>query len=338
MPDTSTGDSQEISCAESVSGFVLPDRFSKAPVRIPRGNWIPRVPQSLFHLSSCLALICIAWAGQMSRVPWVTPWQWAFRLSRWLDPVILQGISTLFVGAIVITYRFPERPLFASLRAEWGKCIGALSLIVGSLFVLFVLERLWLKPAFGYDRPASIVEDSLILHWLGITAQRVGTGCPSGFVMRQVWLLYCGLAIVCSRSTTEPIRYYAYWGWRASFMIAVIFLLTSLVAFLRIARGAHTLFDVGMAIGAGTFLFWFFYFFAAMVYRSAARELYGDMIAFSIAFLCLFTFYSKREGSWIISGFVIVLFQNLVPSQLQRLFVFLVRKRGWLSRRVRKLA
>jgi acid phosphatase family membrane protein YuiD len=95
-------------------------------------------------------------------------------------------------------------------------------------------------------------------------------------------------------------------------MLALLGIATVLVAFLRIARSAHTPFDVAMGVATGTYLFWLVYYILTAASAALPQRLDADIFAISAVFLPLFVFYSQHAIYWSVSSIGIIIILGLV--------------------------
>jgi len=274
-------------------------------VSISNRELVPLVRQSVFFraVSAALALVVVMLClGERSQTAWEAPPPWVLTVSYWLDPLLLQGLSVLAVGLVVMGYRRPSLTIRNILWRRKLQCFTACVCVGLSLVLSYVLGEVWLKPAFGYQRPTSFHGDSFILEWLGIMTLQ---GCPSGFMVRQIWLFLLVVVFAGASCSTHPARGDLRWTRRSKLVMLVLIACTVLIACVRLARRAHTVFDLAMGIATGVYLFWLVYYLRAALWRKVGRQSCTDMVGISCVFLPVFLIYSKTGMLWTVSAVII---------------------------------
>ncbi|TKJ29448.1 MAG: hypothetical protein CEE40_08555 [Chloroflexi bacterium B3_Chlor] len=188
--------------------------------------------------------------------------------------------------------------------------------LVGLLMLAeFELEHRFFKPSFLAPRPAVPLPDPPFTRWLegllGVNASdsNDGDGAPSGYVLRQ-WYLLLLLVVVTEqllrRRHDDRSRL-----WIRAIAYGLSFLTLLYVAFSRVYRLHHTMFDVGIAIGLGTLTFWLVALLpGAILHRN--KKLITELGGSAFAYLFLFFFYSQSSYRWVVGALVIFLVLAIV--------------------------
>ena len=281
---------------------LVEERESSAPIRdVKMIDSIPLVPQSVFYGSLLVALTALlAMGNEQGTTKWSPTVKWADVLSYWLDPVLVQGISIVLVTLIIMAYRYQNESLLYSIRYRYISLAATFTLVLLPLVGTYLLEIYWLKPGFGYDRPGAFNRDSWLTQWLGLTIDSHDTACPSGFALRESWLLVLGFAFASTKSRTAPHRYYSMWRLSTAGLLGLLTIACAVIGFVRIARHAHTPFDVAMGIALGVYMFWIFYFSAASMRGLELWDYGTDLLAVSAIFIPIFLFYARHTVEWAI--------------------------------------
>jgi len=182
-----------------------------------------------------------------------------------LDPMFLLGLSVLALAGItffrneVSAWNADAKILVRVLRfLRFAAVFGTL---VTSAFFLeyYVIEKLWLKPALAYMRPPAGMRLGFapVSAWFSrLVGDTLGSssGAPSGFVLRQLMISLSGLLVLFSSPIKKNRRRMLTDGLLSSFFVIVL----AWTAFTRVYSGHHYIFDVMIAVGIGTILFWIF--------------------------------------------------------------------------------
>lgn len=232
--------------------------------------------------------------------------------SIFLDPFLIHIFTGLFAGWLL--FKIAKTTLKNSPR----KTIYALFFFTLPwllLFASYILTKYVFKPSFGFQRPPdyTIGNESPIVY---IFHSILGSGesAPSGFVVRQMLLMFTILLL--NRHESTPLK--------KKYLINIVnisaILSVILVGLLRVCIGSHSLFDISFAIGCGAMIFWLIYVIPYSLYHQNGATT-TVCVVFSL-FIGLFVFYAKNPRYWIISTFITtccLLLLDIVPEILMPL-------------------
>lgn len=294
-------------------------RWCRIRPLLPRTeDLFPDIPLSLFRLSlfvGVIAILCLTIPFNGEKV--VRGINIGIRPTNFLFDSLL-----VHVYAIILLFVTVLRWFLRGHESQWiRKSIYALSfttiLVGGTLCSELKLEGVWLKPTFFFHRPP--VELQKPSPWLtGYVEKKMKTdsktpesrsATPSGFVFRQLILTFF-LFIYGRRLTWLSVR-------RKILEIYLpALLLFFYVVFLRVWAGMHTFFDVGIAIGTGTLLFWAFWMTLCSIYGSLVgtkmpRVYFRDFLVPAV-FLVFYSFiFSGHSHTWVLALLVILFVAGL---------------------------
>lgn len=245
-------------------------------------------------------------------LPRTALWNWVTKYP--LDAGLIQLFSVLLLVWVVYKYLFKisaKRPF---------------SVIFSLLFVFLIMaaeiamENWLLKPSLRYNRPLDSLGEGFftsLLKALLVRGGEEGTSAPSGFAMRQMFMILPFLLL------SQQKKWNDVFSTKATFLLYffnISFLIS--IPLLRIYRGRHTLFDVGISVGVGTFIFWL----VAIIIYSLAKERRKDYLeeftGFSLIYLFSIFFYCHRATYWLLFCFLAVLFLGVIyflPQKSQQI-------------------
>ncbi len=205
-------------------------------------------------------------------------------------------------------------------------CILSAIVVVG-----YIVGDKLLKPAFNYTRtpsPEQLGEPWFTCYFTG--SIRTGSdSCPSGFIVRQVYIYLSALLFINQNNGTLLTQSAANNFLRvarsynspdsiikpSTFVNKVFLLLQTLsilyVCFVRIYRGAHTFFDIGVALGTATYSYWILVCLVQWVAR-VDRKYIPDMHYISLFFIPLCFFYSKDAIKWTYTALTIIIILSVM--------------------------
>jgi hypothetical protein len=228
-----------------------------------------------------------------------------------LDVAVLQAVSLVLL--IWLCFKYLRDVL------HW-KGLSALIFSLVSCFLictfLLMAEHWFLKPSFKYGRPQNMLSEctltSVVLKKLGIGADE-GTSAPSGFALRQTWILLFFLLLKNQKRVAELFSRRFLVSHQAAHWCIFVLVLAG-----RVYRGRHSLFDVGTSIGIGTLLFWFFILISRILIwrdQKVKRLMVGflpPLGTFGIAIM----FYAQETKWWLFVFIAMILIISLLHNRL----------------------
>lgn len=200
------------------------------------------------------------------------------------------------------------------VKARWFHKLG-FSLFVPSvtLVLVYFIEEHILKPSFAYPRPPGCLVSPWLTGLLKIDEPTVADSCPSGFVVRQMFLLMTGLVFYRSFDVKNDRNgQTATWIERTALTILAVSVV--FVAFSRIYRGFHTIYDIGVSVSVSCYLFWFFYYLISVVLGTTTSDMGSGIAAATCILVPVFLYYSQEAHWWVVIG--IVLFWAIGLAQI----------------------
>ncbi len=178
-------------------------------------------------------------------------------------------------------------------------------LLVGIMMLLATfLEMFLLKPSFAYARPATQLTDSFVARHILSHGMRSAT--PSGFVLRQVIVLFSFLVLSFQGKWKEVVS--SKRGWKNTLLHFSNYAFFLLVIFLRTYRAQHTLYDVGLAIGLGTLIFWSLAVIGSfLIHREKAVKHARYFFLPAFTYLLVFLLYTQETTYWIIFSTILLI-------------------------------
>jgi len=223
-----------------------------------------------------------------------------------LDPLLIHLYSGIILSLVIFWGSFysdkQKNPILNLLKA-----FGFTFLLVSFIFLLeILLEEYWLKPAFFYNRPPQEYQKpdtwltAYIESLMGWNSEPgAPTSTPSGFVMRQLFLSFLLLIYGETLKKASKLK-------KVLLVYGPALLFFLLVVFLRVWRGKHSFFDVGIAIGTGTLLFWPFWLFIYSILGKDGMKIYiRDFIVPSGFLFCFSFIFSGHSTSWAYASLII---------------------------------
>lgn len=221
-----------------------------------------------------------------------------------LDAGLIQLISALLLAWVI--YKYPLK-IFAKKSFT---AISSVLFVFLIMLVEIVMEKWLFKPSLRYDRLLDSLSEAFftqfvltILHMVG----EKGTAAPSGFALRQMFLVLPFLIL------SQQEKWKSVFSTKATFVLYFLnILFFILVPLLRIYRGRHTLFDVGISIGIGTFIFWFFIIIIQSLVKKREAGYLEDLTGFSLIYIFSILFYCHNTTYWLLFSFLVILFLGTV--------------------------
>lgn len=174
-------------------------------------------------------------------------------ITYYLDAIVLQGLSMVLVAWVIYRY------LIVQEVSRTSSFILTIGILTAMMVTIIILEKYIFKPCFLYNRIEESTETAavaFVANILGLAGDEK-TACPSGFTLRQV-VLFLSFMLLHEQQAWPKIfegkgkivgalkKPFYVLNW--AFLI--------LIPFLRFYWQRHILFDIGIAIGIGVFLFW----------------------------------------------------------------------------------
>lgn len=261
-----------------------------------RASWFPRVKYEVFFFALLVAivsmlLLCLPGmqANLHGRARSLTDW-----ITFLLDPLVLHIFGACAAGYLLF-------PIVSQLiHARWFA--GLVSVLAPLLVLVLVLAftETVLKPSFAYARPDGQLrlEAPVLSGWLGIDKPAAHDSCPSGSVVRQVFLFMLGLMCFPNfMQSNDPAKPASFRQW-----IALLFLLLTVVyvAFSRVYRGFHTVYDVGISLSVSCFTFWFAYYLFALSFKRLPKGMTSGIVSAGCILFPTYIYYSQDAQWWAI--------------------------------------
>jgi hypothetical protein len=223
------------------------------------------------------------------------------KLTFWLDPLLLNAVGVILASIIIFFGCFDSGH---SCRA---RCTFAFALPSALLVFAYGLTYVVLKPSFAYAASHNHLPPPLLFSKMGIDLE--GTSAtPSGSILSQIFMIYLGIAY---------FRGFRHWkrefpaedlaGHKIERLCLGLLIFTFFVlAFTRIYRGFHTVFDVAITVGVATYLFWLMFYVIARYLSRVHPAAPKALASTTIINIPLFLFYSQ-DAHWWIGIFVAVI-------------------------------
>lgn len=300
------------------------------------------IPEAFFYLTIAVSLCSmIALGAQGIRAAPLPHSPFLDWLTYTVDTLFVQVLLAFAVSCAIgllifleVSARLCHLPIWQRVRSSrvprilTAAVLLAVCIAAGAAFVLllmgveFDLERRFFKPSFFVARPDDALPDppftTLLEGWLGAdTGEKpeFGSGAPSGYVLRQWWLFMLVVVVteqLVRRAHDDRLR-----AWYRLLVYGVVVLSVVYVALSRVYRMHHTLFDVGIAIGLGTFVFWLVAVVPGAILNRDRRYI-TELGGSAFAYLFLFFFYSESSYRWVIGALVVFAFLALVYLLAER--------------------
>lgn len=211
-----------------------------------------------------------------------------------LDPLLVQGGSVVVLMWLIYQ--------FLTLRNICGIWRGVLTVAVPLLILFgeFFASQQFLEPLFRYKMPAGAMPEPIfnraVADYIGLSG-RTSFAAPAGYCLRQLFIMNLALLLIEQPEMEKRFGGSVRVGVHAFFVLCVIG-----ISVLRVYRGIHTPFDIGLSFGVGTILFWFFGVVICSVVGDRKNAHYlGDMPNPLLAFGAVIYFYSQDTTPWIIA-------------------------------------
>lgn len=235
-------------------------------------------------------------------------------ITYYLDAMVLQGLSMLLVAWVIYRYLIVQE---VSRTSSFFWTIGILIVMMGTLIIL---EKYVFKPSFLYNRIEESTETAVVAfvaNLLGLAGDKK-TACPSGFTLRQV-VLFLSFMLLHEQQEVWP-RIFE--GRIARFLKKPFYVLNwaflILIPFLRFYWQRHILFDIGLSIGIGVFLFWSIIIIMnnSIMKSKEAVQYLTDLVAPIFVFTFTIFLYTEHTLRWLILCWIILMSSGLVYKKL----------------------
>ena len=241
------------------------------------------------------------------------------------DPLFLYAVSCLLLFWQIHAFLTSSKMTTSKFWPIFWAFLSVVALALSGYLVADVL----LKPVFQYDRsPISLQLGEPWLIKLFVGSYRTGLdSCPSGFVIRQVFVyLTCLLLLnqnlgtvfskdkaqkLCELFSVLKIQQIGRIRLRNLSFFWIQTLILIFVVFSRIYRGTHTFFDVGVSIGSGTYVYWLMVCSFLWFNKVECRFL-PDIEYVSLIFIPLCFFYSRSAVVWTVVAALIISFLGIM--------------------------
>jgi len=312
------------------------------------------IPEAFFYLTIALSLcFMIVMAAQGVRDISFQRSSFIDNLTFWIDALGLQAIFVAVVSLVIGLFIYRQSTNLI-LRRE--KTRGdprskvrtlltntairvAISIAVGFFVVIllmvaeFALEEKVFKPSFAVPRPGLALPDPPFTRWVeglfGISRADVHDltgGAPSGYVLRQWWLFL--LFVVVVEQLLQELHDDRARVWIRAIAYVISFFTVLFIGFSRVYRGHHSIFDVGISFGLGTFFFWLVAILPDALVRKETKYL-TEIGGAAFAYLFLFFFYSQSSYRWVIGVLLTFTFLAITYLLASRRQSYRSRYREW---------
>lgn len=230
-------------------------------------------------------------------------------ITYYLDAMVLQGLSMLLVAWVIYRYLIVQKE---SRTSSFFWTIGILIVMMGTLIIL---EKYILKPSFLYNRIEESTETAVVAfvsNMLGLAGDKK-TACPSGFTLRQV-VLFLSFMLLHEQQVWPKI----FEGRIVRALKTPFYVLNwaflILIPFLRFYWRRHILFDIGLSIGIGVFLFWSIAIITNIQIRRSkeAVQYLTDLVAPMFVFTFTIFLYTEHTLRWLILCWIILMSSGFV--------------------------
>jgi len=255
-------------------------RLASVPVRL-----FPVFPSHTFYFSSMFSIfltsVMLIATRNIEDLP-ILCHPFLDMLTFWVDPLLVQLLS-LAATFLFIFLRSGKLPHYA----RSSLAIRALSAATPVVLVMmaYLMEQLVLEPSLGREASRESMGEPWFTALLSSIRyiSRPAHPPPSGLVMRQIVIFYSVL-LVLAQPSLRPTKA------RTRLFVSLLSLaILCFIAFSRIYRGLHTLYDVSASISSGTLIFWLVlvgsYRASSKSYRSIIASCSGFYIVNTILLL-----------------------------------------------------
>lgn len=294
------------------------------------------LPGTLLHVTIAVALFLTAIAGVDAIREFLFPRvAWLDNLTEIADVALIQLLSAAVSAILLAAWLFPrlkrralgnshirdilsDRPharlAITTLVVVAGLILAGLAITL-LLAAEYGLEVRIFKPCFDTPRPLAPLPPSWGMAWVeklrgtdrDSPAHLLQGGAPSGWVLRQWWLLLLQMAVVRSlrgRANVASRARGVLSALEAFAIVAVVF-----VAFSRVYRRDHYLFDVLLGVGVGNWSFWLLAWGLSCIPPFCPRESERYTTSIVISLLpqvCFFFLYSASSYRWVMLTVVLL--------------------------------
>ncbi len=229
-------------------------------------------------------------------------------ITYYLDALVLQGLSMLLVAWVIYRYLIVQE---VSRTSSFIWTIGILIVMMG---ILIILEKYIFKPSFLYNRIEESTETAVVAFVARILrlAGDEKTACPSGFTLRQV-VLFLSFMLLHEQQKIWPRIFEG----RIARVLKTPFYVLNwafliLIPFLRLYWQRHILFDIGISIGIGGFLFWSIIIIMniSIMKSKEAVQYLKDLVAPLFVFTFIIFLYTEHTLRWLILCWIILMFSG----------------------------
>lgn len=236
-------------------------------------------------------------------------------ITYYLDATVLQGLSMVLVAWVIYRY------LIVQEVSRTSSFILTIGILTSMMVTIIILETYILKPCFLYNRIEKSTETAVtafVAHMLGLAGDEK-TSCPSGFTLRQV-VLFLSFMLLHEQQVWSKI-----FEGRIVRALKIPFYILNwafliLIPFLRFYWQRHILFDIGIAIGIGVFLFWSITILISIpIMRSKEVIQYLTyLVAPIFAFTFIIFIYMENTLLWLMLCWIILMASGFVYRKFSR--------------------
>lgn len=236
-------------------------------------------------------------------------------ITYYLDAMVLQGLSIVLVAWVIYRY------LIVQEVSRTSSFIWTIGILTAMMVTLIILEKYILKPCFLYNRIEESTETAVVAfvsHILGL-AEDEKTACPSGFTLRQV-VLFLSFMLLHEQQAWPRIFEGKIVKVLKTPFYALNWTFLILIPFLRFYWQRHILFDIGMAIGIGVFLFWSITIVVSIPIRKSkdAVQYLTDLVAPIFTFTFIVFLYMENTLRWLLLCWLILMVSGFVYRKFSR--------------------
>ena len=274
-------------------------------------EWVPVVKYEVFFFSVVLAIAGMLILSLPSfKIETIGEEGSALdTITYFVDPLFAHLLG---IGAVFVLMWTATTHMYQKKRTRLAICVGV---PLAAFLMIHGFTEVVLKPSFDYDRPAQHLESPWLSAMLKVDEPREDNSCPSGFVVRQLFLLMIGLVFYRGfqanrASQDKPGRI------EGSTLIGlgtgVIF-----VAFSRVYRGFHTMYDIAISISVSCYVFWLIYYLIGVFPKRVPTNMTSGIVAASCIFVPAFLYYSQDAYWWAIIGIGVLCligFTRIIPG------------------------
>ncbi len=276
-------------------------------------DYFPQVRPSRFlvvvFLLTIIVPLIMIWFGSYQPGPGKSDSPWN-SITYYIDPLFLHAVGVVLASTVI----------FVHLRVRHGRAtfgdltkmgVWAFSCPIILLLITASVSEFILKPSFGIARPVEHLPAPMLLSYLESgPAEGMADSCPSGFVVRQMSLFL--VSLVFGLSLFEMSECDTHKRRIGMILIFLSLLAVVFVAFSRVYRGFHSVFDVSLSVSTCTFFIWLLYNLIAHILRRVPKETVGGLVSMCGVLFPIYFYYSQDSYHWVRLGILILCGLGLV--------------------------